>query len=143
MKIVAGALTTPEGELAIKHAVQEARAHPDGEVHLVAFVAAPKDDEGLESYENEVRRLKTWVAEAADELSQQEEVPVTGHVPPAGTKPSEAILSVARGIGADLIVIALRRRSRVGKLLLGSNAQDILLRADCPVLGVKLPADQE
>jgi nucleotide-binding universal stress UspA family protein len=39
--------------------------------------------------------------------------------------------------GIDLIVIGVRRRSPVGKLVLGSNAQDILLRADCPVLAVK------
>ena len=37
----------------------------------------------------------------------------------------------------DLIVIGVRRRSKVGKLLFGSNAQLIILTAPCPVLTVK------
>ncbi len=37
----------------------------------------------------------------------------------------------------DLIVIGLRRRTPLGKLILGSSAQRILLDAPCPVLTVK------
>ena len=50
---------------------------------------------------------------------------------------SEDVVNVANEAKADLIVIGLRRRSLVGKLLLGSNAQEILTQADCPVLVVK------
>ena len=54
---------------------------------------------------------------------------------------SEHVLKVAQEVDATLIVIGLRHRSRVGKFLLGSSAQRILLEADCPVLTVKSAAD--
>jgi nucleotide-binding universal stress UspA family protein len=51
--------------------------------------------------------------------------------------PADALVTVAHEADAELIVIGLRRRSRVGKLVLGSNAQRVLLDAQCPVLAVK------
>jgi nucleotide-binding universal stress UspA family protein len=52
---------------------------------------------------------------------------------------AEALVAVAQESDAALIVIGLRQRSLVGKLLMGSNAQRILLDAPCPVLSVKAP----
>ena len=57
--------------------------------------------------------------------------PATGGV--AGRVP----LASAEEIDADLIVIGLRRRSPVGKLILGSAASRILLTAQHAVLAVK------
>jgi nucleotide-binding universal stress UspA family protein len=54
-----------------------------------------------------------------------------------GQDPADDLVDVSAAEDADLIVIGLRRRSQVGKLLLGSNAQQILMKADCPVLAVK------
>jgi nucleotide-binding universal stress UspA family protein len=47
------------------------------------------------------------------------------------------VLGVAEEVGAELLVVGLHRRSPVGKALLGSNAQQILLNARCPVLAVR------
>lgn len=51
--------------------------------------------------------------------------------------PSEHLVSLAEEIDASLLVIGLRRRSLVGKLIMGSNAQRILIDATVPVLAVK------
>ncbi len=51
---------------------------------------------------------------------------------------ADAVLSVAERVSASMLVVGLRRRSAVGKLLLGSNAQRIVLEASCPVLTVKI-----
>ncbi|MEV7396501.1 universal stress protein [Aeromicrobium sp. NPDC092404] len=50
---------------------------------------------------------------------------------------AEAVLAVAAESSATLIVVGVRPRSPVGKLLLGSVAQRIILDARCPVLAVK------
>jgi nucleotide-binding universal stress UspA family protein len=54
-----------------------------------------------------------------------------------GLEPAEDLVAVAEQVHAEIIVIGLRRRSPVGKLILGSNAQRVLLDAPCPVLAVK------
>jgi len=55
--------------------------------------------------------------------------------------PAEAIRAVAEEEDCDLCVIGLRRRSRVGKFLLGSNLQDVLMSTDRPVIAV--PVEDE
>lgn len=54
---------------------------------------------------------------------------------------AEAVIDAADEDEAAVIVVGVRRRTAVGKLLLGSVAQRIILGAHCPVLAVK-PADR-
>ena len=53
------------------------------------------------------------------------------------TDATPTLLAKLRQDWPQLRVIGLRRRSPVGKLILGSNAQRVLLDAPCPVLAVK------
>jgi nucleotide-binding universal stress UspA family protein len=61
--------------------------------------------------------------------------------PTTGGTAAEEILSVVAERDADLLVIGLRRRSPVGKLFLGSTAQQLLLDSPCSVLAVKVGRD--
>jgi len=54
-----------------------------------------------------------------------------------GREASEEVLDVLNEVSAELCVIGIRRRSAVGKMLLGSNAHRILMDAPCQVLAVK------
>lgn len=79
-----------------------------------------------------------WVQATLDEA----EVEFSVRQELRGKDPSEEILEVIAEVGASLCVIGLRRRSQVGKMLLGSNAHRILMESPCPVLSVR-PDDHE
>jgi len=51
----------------------------------------------------------------------------------------EEIIRVARETHADLIVLGTHGRTGLGRLLMGSVAEQVMRRAPCPVLTVKTP----
>ena len=135
MKILVGFLTTAEGRAALDRAAAEARHH-DGTlilVHSMRGGARDEDEEAL-AYADALEDAESRLREEGLAVEVQRLV--------RGQTPSEDLLDVAKEEDVDLIVIGLRRRSPVGKLVLGSNAQDILLRADCAVLAVKAHPDE-
>ena len=68
------------------------------------------------------------------------DVPWQLHLATAPEDVAQAILNVTGSVGAGLLVVGARRRSPLGKFLLGSVAQTLILDADVPVLVVKGPA---
>ena len=119
--IVVGYSSRPEGRAALKRALSEARLRGAG---LVVLNTSPElDTEGLA---DEL---------AASGVSYEIRMPTDVH------DSAEELIRTAETTDADFIVIGLRRRSPVGKLLLGSNAQRVLLDAACPVLAVKAEPD--
>ena len=56
---------------------------------------------------------------------------------PVGVDPVDELLTVMDRPDAELLVIGIRHRNPVGKLLLGSVSQQLLLECQKPVLAVK------
>ena len=121
--IVVGYVDKPEGRAALHRAAVEARLRRAKLVVVNSRSAADAvPDEELAAVQAELsgEGLAHEVRDRSD-----------------GLEPAEDLIAVADEVAADIIVIGLRRRSPVGKLILGSNAQRVLLDASCPVLAVK------
>ncbi len=127
--IVVGFIRTPEGEAAVDAAVEEVRRRGG---RLVVVHSAKGGDQDAETVVADRDAL-----EALEGRLRGDGVEVVVRDFARGKEPADDLVDVADSEQAALIVIGLRRRSPVGKLLLGSNAQQILLKADCPVLAVK------
>lgn len=136
MRIVAGFLRSPEGRAALDRAIDETRLR-DAELLVVHSMRGGQRDEVDEvlEYRDEFESLERQLKESGIRYRLVEYA--------RGNAPSEDLLQAAKDEAADLIVIGIRRRSPVGKLVLGSNAQDILLHADCAVLAVKATPAEE
>jgi len=53
---------------------------------------------------------------------------------------AEQVIDASYEDDVEAVVVGVRRRSPVGKMLLGGAAQQIVLEAHCPVVVVKVPA---
>lgn len=131
MSIVVGFLPTPEGRAALDAARREA-ASRDARL-IIVNVAFPRH--GLHHQEQEDAN-NAALAQLETELHSTQ-IPYKLIHPVGDYDPAEEILQAAAGGDVELIVLGLRRRTPVGKMLLGSTAQRVLLQADCPVLAVK------
>ncbi|GAA3286764.1 universal stress protein [Arthrobacter citreus] len=131
MSIVVGFLPTPEGTAALDAARREATARSTQLV--IVNVAFPRH--GLHHQEQEDAN-NAALKELEGELKSAQTSYKLIH-PVGDYDPAEEILKAADAPGVELIVLGLRRRTPVGKMLLGSTAQRVLLQADCPVLAVK------
>ncbi len=128
MTILVAYVPRPEGRAALEQGIEIARergrklmvvnAGPGGSEHDAAL-ADPAD----------VERVEKMLADAGIESEFRQFV-----------RGNDAVAEIEQLVLAhhiDLVVIGLRRRSAVGKVLLGSVAHDILMTMPCPVLAVK------
>jgi nucleotide-binding universal stress UspA family protein len=128
MVIVVGYAPGPIGDAALARAVAEARLR-DGRLVVVNSSRGDAAVDNRYLQEDQVRELEGRLDDAG--------VPWALHQPVRGRDAAEEVVQAAEESRADLVVIGLRHRSPVGKLLLGSTAQRVLLDARCPVLAVK------
>jgi nucleotide-binding universal stress UspA family protein len=125
--IVVGYSADPFGRAALEHGIAEAKLRgttltvinsTSGEAYVDARFAQPGEVHDIEE------RLANCGVEF--ELSQ-----------PVGVDTAQELLNAMEREDAQLLVIGIRHRNPVGKLLLGSVAQQLLLECPKPVLAVK------
>ena len=130
--IVVGYVPKPEGEAALTSAISEAKLRSARLVVVNSHRGGPGFDQtAVAEADNALVSVRQRLDEAGVEYDIRQ--------PVRGFEPAEDLISLAEANKAELIVIGLRRRTPVGKLILGSNSQRILLDAHCPVLAVKAP----
>jgi nucleotide-binding universal stress UspA family protein len=133
--IVVGYVPSPEGEAALERAVSEAQLR-----HATLIIINSQRGGRTADY-HELALTDEQVQAIHDQMHAAGiEHEVRGLV--RGNDPADDVVAVAEETNAELIVIGLRRRTPVGKLIMGSNAQRILLDADCPVMAVKRARDE-
>ena len=130
MSIIVGYIPTREGRAALGAARNEALLRKS-KLIVVNSHRGGRDYDAAEAqrFEDELAKVQ----QELDEAGLEHEVRALVR----GNEPAEDLVDVAEESEGELIVIGLRRRTPIGKLILGSNAQRILLEASCPVLAVK------
>lgn len=139
MKILVGSAGVPESDAAVAFAAEEVR-RTGGALHVAVHVPTPQTEKAAETHGEDLRaeryRLETEV-----EKLRRSDLDCEAHFLQGPGRTSRQLLDLAHSLGVDRIVIGTRRRSAVGKLLLGSTASDVILHADCPVTCVKADTD--
>jgi nucleotide-binding universal stress UspA family protein len=130
MSVVLAYVPTPEGDAALVAAVEEAERR--GSDVVVVNVTRPANQDDAPFTEEQVLDAVQARFRAAGVESDVRQLP-------SGTDIAEAVIEVAGETAAEVVVIGLRRRTALGKLVMGSTAQRLLLGLDCPVLAVKAP----
>lgn len=131
--IVVGYVESREGEAAIEAAIFEARRHGERLVVVHSMFGGSED-------ETQDYRASTEAMERIRQRLTAEGIEHSLHEYVRGQSPAKDLVQAAHENDAELIVIGIRRRTTSGKLLLGSNALEVLHDASTPVLCVKAGA---
>jgi len=126
--IVVGYTPTPAGRAALTTAIAEARKSD----RPLVVVNTSRDD-ALDDPAFAQPADLDWVRATLEEAG----VPFAIRQEVRGREAADELLDVLEEVRAELCVIGIRRRSAVGKMVLGSNAHRILMESPCPVLTVR------
>lgn len=130
MKILVGY----DGTSSAKEALNLAKSHAKAFGASVEVVTSMQ--KGTESEQKEIERAERGLAHAKS-LFDDDKIACGTHLLIRGLTPGEDLVEFANENRVDEIVVGVKRRSKVGKLLLGSTAQYVILQAQCPVVAVK------
>jgi nucleotide-binding universal stress UspA family protein len=132
MTVAVAHQVSPTTAIALREAVREAcnRDTDLAVLHVVESVDADRTEAYRAGVADDMERA------LGKELTLEWKLHlVTSATPSIGGK----LVALADQVGAELLVIGARRRSPVGKALMGSVTQTVILDANVPVLVVKAP----
>ena len=130
MKILVGY----DGTNSAKEALNLAKSHAKAFGASVDVVTSMQ--KGTESDRNDIEQAERGL-EYAKSLFEKADISCNTHLLIRGLSPGEDLVEFANENQIGEIVVGVKRRSKVGKLLMGSTAQYVILKADCPVVTVK------
>jgi len=118
----------PEGQAALDKGIEIAGRRKERLVVVNASPGGSKDDPSMADV-RDVERVEQLLSDAGIDAIFKQFV--------RGKSAIEEIEEMVDSLQVSLLIIGLRKRTPVGKLFLGSVAQEILLSVPCPVLAVK------
>jgi nucleotide-binding universal stress UspA family protein len=124
---------SPEGHAALVHAAREAAFRQTALAVLHVFTSTAPAEGGGEAALRQ--RIGESLAEAGHASLAWRLHAITGD----GTR-AESLVELTEQVAADLLVVGSRRRTPIGKFLLGSTVQRVILESPVPVLVVKAAA---
>ena len=129
MKILVGYDGSDQAKRALKLAQEHAKAFGGGVIHVLhsKVTDLPTKQHKLDEQEMD---------EVRSELEKRG-CPCETHLLIRNMEPGPHLVEFAKEKAIDEIVIGVKMRSKVGKLIMGSTAQHVILEAPCPVVSIK------
>jgi nucleotide-binding universal stress UspA family protein len=128
MTILVAYVPRPEGQAALDKGIEVATRRKERLVVVNASPGGSKEDSSLADVQD-YERVQQILNDCGIDTELKQYV--------RGKNAVEEIEGLVESLGASLLIIGLRKRSPVGKLIMGSVAQELLLSVSCPVLAVK------
>jgi nucleotide-binding universal stress UspA family protein len=125
--IVVGYTTDIFGKTALEHGIAEAKRRNTSLLVLNSTQGDSYVDAAF-AHQREVHDVEALLADCGVPFEVEQ---------PVGVYAADALLTVMDRPDAELLVIGIRHRNPVGKLLLGSASQRLILECPKPVLAVK------
>jgi nucleotide-binding universal stress UspA family protein len=130
MKILVGY----DGTSSAKEALNLAKTH--ARVFGASVEVVTSMQKGTEQQSKEIEQAERGL-EYVRSIFEEDNIACKTHLLIRGLSPGEDLVEFAKENRIDEIIVGVKRRSKVGKLLLGSTAQYVILQAACPVVSVK------
>jgi universal stress protein A len=129
---------SPCAEHALDYACDLA-ARLGARIHVINAIGATLPELSVALTDQMISSVRHNNAAALDKLIEpRRKKAAFGEITVVDNDARDAILQAARAVRADLIVIGTHGRRGLTRVLLGSVAEDVLRRAPCPVLAVRM-----